>query len=328
MRKFLILFCILTAFSAEARQEPVYKRYEIKYDQAPATDAAVAPKPENRPNVGSPVQNRPDKTVQQPRAGETHAPKKAENTVKQHEPAKPVPHDMHRKAEPKPYVEHGAPQDMHQKAEPKPYVEHRAPHNNEKHKSGVYLNVNIHSPQPVPVADRVVVTNPVTVVRPVVYDNNIYAQGAYSCSERSGVKYCRDYRGRKLDGRIVQNYGNTVAYENYRNGYQHGETTVFSQEGLLLRKTNYKKGLKDGKEYVYYSNSSVTGKPEYVAEYKKGALHGKVEQYNRYGKRSGQMTYHKGYLQTRRCTGVVEDPIVLARIREKNYNELILCPED
>ena len=41
------------------------------------------------------------------------------------------------------------------------------------------------------------------------------------------------------------------------------------------------------------------------------------------------MTFRKGYLQTRRCVlnGGGEDPAVIARIHEKNYNELILCPD-
>ena len=341
MRKILVSILVLAAFAAEARPnsapnmpnapqteraavatennlkeraEPVYKRYEIKY----------APEANKAPNEVKKVQ--PEKKVDMSKPNQPAAPAKTlqpDKPVKKIQPAQnKVVTPRHNEITPPKNEPKVVKKDIPNKKNP-PVSGHEH-HKDNHHKPDVRVNINVNSPRH-PVVTETVVSAPVVVVRPGIYDNNIYSSRAYGCGERNGVKYCTDYRGRALNGRVVQNYGNQVAYENYRSGYQSGETTVFSPEGLLLRKTDYKKSLKHGKEYVYFDN----GKVEYSAEYKKGALNGNVEQYNRHGKRIGQMTFRKGYLQTRRCVlnGGGEDPAVIARIHEKNYNELILCPD-
>ncbi|MBQ9271776.1 MAG: hypothetical protein IJ218_05900 [Alphaproteobacteria bacterium] len=190
-------------------------------------------------------------------------------------------------------------------------------------KSGFYLNVNLSGRTPI-MAHHTIAEQPIRLVRPLVYENNIYSNNAYTCRSIKELKYCTDYRGKALDGRIVQNYGENVAYEHYKNGYQNGETSVFSADGTLVRKTNYKKSRKHGQEKVYYAN----GKVEYTANYKQGALEGTVLQYNMNGKQIGRMTYHNGRVQSRFCRYKTQDADLLAQIKQKNYNELILCDDE
>lgn len=339
MRKFLIMCLVLASYAAQARQgpvltvrgeptqdtqigneqnlpakeqrsEPVYKRYMVQ--KGKVAEKSGVPAKEKTPNINK------DKSVdklQQPKKISPESQPKHEHIAEQ--PAKKadiVGEKRHHEA------------DAVSNRSDRHFPDHRPHHEHktDKHKSEVKINVNINRPRRTIVADGIVVTQPVTVVRPVIYDNSVYTNNAYSCGERSGVKYCTDYRGRPLNGKIVQNYGENVAYETYRNGYQQGTTTVFSPEGLLMRKTEYKKSLKNGKEYVYYEN----GKTEYTAEYKKGALHGNIVQYDPNGKIVGRMTYHNGYLRTRRCVYETADPMLREMIKQKNYNELILCNLD
>ena len=327
MRKFLIFLIALSAFSAQASQnptqktvqaeqaldaetaekhtKPIYKRYEIKYE--PKNTAINKTKQKSIPSKNSVVSKpkQPEKSAisTQPVLNNVVSPKKDEVQTRHHHEQRQIKDNVSN-------VRH-----LHNSQ----HKRHKEKHS----KSAVRVNINVNSPRPTYVVNRVVTTPEVTVMRPVIYDNNIYSANAYTCGERSGVKYCTDYRGRALSGRVVNKYDDSVAYENYRHGYQQGETTVFSQDGMLLRKTNYKKSLKDGKEYAYFGN----GKIEYSAEYKKGALHGNVEQYNPNGKRIGRMTYRHGYLQKRHCTYDTTSPMLLAQIEQKNYNELILCED-
>lgn len=302
MRIFLIMSVFLMAFSVQARQHPALTAEETVPPQF--ADKNVETKVQDHTKEKSNHHIRSKQPTAQPQqikmTPQRHSEKSAEKANKHN----------HEKTN----FEHRTGKFDHNHKDDKRHSEKRR-------KSNVRVNININRPHVRTVSESVIVTQPVTVVRPVVYNNDIYADNAYSCGERSDVKYCTDYLGRPLNGRVVQNYGEDVAYENYQHGYQHGMTTIFSSQGVLVRKTNYKKSLKDGREYIYYE----TGKTEYMAEYKKGELHGKVVQYDPNGKIIGRMTFYRGHLRTRKCTYTTEDPIVLERVKQKNYNELILC---
>ena len=321
MRSILILFMITVTFAAKAGEIP----------------NAIA---EDNKDIGGIVNNEQREPVYM-----QYVPQKAETANKINQPQKkevnvPTPPEKNKETRPNPqpdlpknnghhigngHEHQNADMDKHKNQAPQHQRRHdEPPPHKSKPESRFNVHVNIGTPHTKVLSNSgYVYSRPVTVVRPIVYENDIYANNSYSCQERSGVKYCTDYRGRALNGRIVQTYGDSVAYEQYRNGYQQGQTTVFSSDGQLMRKSEYKKSLKDGKEYVYFTN----GKVEYVAEYKKGALHGKIIQYNDKGRKIGQMTYRNGRLSSRHCTYETYDPAIAAQIKQKNYNELILCAD-
>ena len=103
-------------------------------------------------------------------------------------------------------------------------------------------------------------------------DERIYTPDRYHCYMKRTLKYCSTRKGRPLNGIIVNNYDGAVAYETYQNGYQSGETSIYTQSGLLISRSYYKKGVKDGEEIVYYLNGNV----ELIVHYKNGALDGRV----------------------------------------------------
>ncbi|MBR1825268.1 MAG: hypothetical protein IJ770_01625 [Alphaproteobacteria bacterium] len=300
MQYIIMMLTVFLTFPAQARQERMLPPYEVA---APVMPINVSQQPNT---LAKPVQSEHNK----PTKSEHNKPaqsklQKADNANNSKTPDAEYPH-KHRK----------------EKADAIPLHNHKDDfHKEPVKKSGVYVNLNLSAGTPV-ITRRTAVNPPVTtVIRPVVYENNIYTNNAYTCRSVKELKYCTDYRGKALNGRIVQNYGDNVAYEHYKNGYQSGETNVFSADGSLVRKTNYKKSRKHGQEKVYYAN----GKVEYAANYKQGALEGTVLQYNINGKQIGRMTYHNGRMQSRSCRYETKDTELLAQIKQKNYNELILC---
>lgn len=308
MRYFLILLALLAATPAQARPEPM--RMPPEGTVSVPTDELVRPKTPQ--DIAADAKQRAEeKMLYSNRAAQKNLSAKMPEANHY-----AVPNDPYtapdQKPKNNPAVQHNN----------KPNPPHHQPDRIPEKPSGVSVRVNLSSAAPV--TQRVVTTQPVTVVRPIVYENNIYSNNSYTCRSVNNLKYCTDYQGSALNGRIVQNYGDSVAYEHFLNGYQSGETTVFAADGLLLRKTNYKKSLKHGKETVYHPN----GKVEYTANYKKGALDGTVLQYNMKGKQIGRMTYHDGRLQYRSCRYETRDPELLMQIKRKNYNELILCADD
>ena len=170
------------------------------------------------------------------------------------------------------------------------------------------------------------VTRLVTDNNVIVYEANphIYAPNAYNCFYRNELKYCTDYRGKALNGRIVQNYADSIAYENYKKGYLSGETTVYTPDGILLQTTNYSKSLKHGKETVYFAD----GKVYYTVNYNKGKLNGSVRQYDENGVFLGEMTYSNGYLRYRYCRNDASDAAHRARVKAKIFNDLVLCIDE
>ncbi len=194
------------------------------------------------------------------------------------------------------------------------YDKHRPPH---------------HHPHPVPrTSTYVVTTSAVPYVVSgggVVYEANphIYSANSYYCTKKNELKYCTDGIGRALSGRVVQNYTDSVAYETYKNGYLHGETSVYTPDGTLVQTTNYSKGLKHGKEKVYFGN----GRVHYVANYSRGVLNGEVKQYDLAGALVGEMRYKNGRYTSRYCRNETSNDLLRARIRANEKNVLILCAD-
>lgn len=156
----------------------------------------------------------------------------------------------------------------------------------------------------------------------VVKENDrIYLPDHYSCYMKKSVKYCTTRKGKALNGVIVNSYDGAVAYEGFMNGYQNGETLLYTQDGTLISRSYYKKGVKDGKEIVYYFNGNV----ELITRYKKGALDGKVEQYDINGALLGIMTYKKGWFQDGYCKNESKGTSMRDRIKNKKYNEIFPC---
>ncbi len=201
----------------------------------------------------------------------------------------------------------------------KDYDKHHAPHHAP------------HHPQPQPAARTstyVVTTSSVPYVVSgggVVYEANphIYSANSYYCTKKNELKYCTDGIGKALSGRVVQNYTDSVAYETYKNGYLHGETSVYTPDGTLLQTTNYSKGLKQGKEKVYFGN----GRVHYVANYSRGVLNGEVKQYDLAGALVGEMRYKNGRYTSRYCRNETSNDLLRARIRANEKNVLILCAD-
>ena len=155
----------------------------------------------------------------------------------------------------------------------------------------------------------------------VIYNSNphIYSPKAYGCTTlKNDIRYCTDNTGKPLTGRIVQDYTESIAYENYKKGYLEGETYIYTPEGTLLQVTNYSKGLKNGKETVYFGN----GKVHYTAHYSKGLLNGEVRQYDISGTYLGEMRYKNGHYTYRYCRNDTQNDFLRERIRANEKNEL------
>ena len=153
------------------------------------------------------------------------------------------------------------------------------------------------------------------------HDERIYTPDRYHCYMKRTLKYCATRKGRPLNGVIVKNYDGAIAYETYQNGYQDGETSVYTQDGTLISRSYYKKGLKDGEEIIYYINGNV----ELITRYKNGALEGRVEQYDINGAMLGKMTYKKGWFRDGYCKNEPNGTPMQDRIKNKKYNEVIPC---
>ena len=170
--------------------------------------------------------------------------------------------------------------------------------------------------------------NPATekvIVVPKYYltrrDDKIYTPERYHCYMKRNLKYCHTRKGRPLNGIIVNNYDGAIAYETYQNGYQNGETSIYTQDGTLISRSYYKKGVKDGEEFIYYINGNV----ELISRYKDGALDGRIEQYDIKGATLGKMTYKKGWFREGYCKNEPKGQPMQARIKNKKYNEIIPC---
>ena len=164
-----------------------------------------------------------------------------------------------------------------------------------------------------------------TIVVPHGYmmrkNDKIYTPDRYHCHMKREVKYCTTNKGRPLNGTIVSSYDGGLAYENYQNGYQNGETSLYTQDGTLISRSNFKQGVKHGEATVYYYN----GRVEFIIHYRDGALDGRVEQYDINGALVGKMTYKKGWFREGYCKNEVRGGSMHERLKRKRYNEIVPC---
>lgn len=165
-----------------------------------------------------------------------------------------------------------------------------------------------------------------TVIVPRGYfqrpNDRIYTPDRYHCYMRKTTKYCATRRDKPLNGVIVNSgYDGAIAYETYQNGYQNGETLLYTQDGNLISRSNYRNGVKHGEEIIYFFNSRA----EFVLHYKDGALDGRVEQYDINGALVGKMNYKKGWFKDGYCKNEAKNSSMHERIKNKKYNEVIPC---
>lgn len=151
--------------------------------------------------------------------------------------------------------------------------------------------------------------------------NKIYTPDRYHCSIRRNLKYCVDLRGRALNGQIILTDGKAVAYETYQNGYQNGETSIFTTDGNLVERAWYKKGLRDGEATEYYLNGNVW----LVKHYDNGMLHGRVEEYDISGVLIGKLTYKKGWFKDGYCANEKSGQTMHERFKNGKHNRIIPC---
>ena len=139
---------------------------------------------------------------------------------------------------------------------------------------------------------------------------------------RQTKKYCVDYKGRPLSGRIVVTDSESAAYETYLNGYRNGETSIYSLSGVLLERTMYKKGVKNGESIRYFVNGNI----HWLAKYKDGALNGRLEEYDVDGALLGRMNYKKGWFKDGFCRNEKNGHSMQERLKGQ-YNQIIPCGE-
>jgi hypothetical protein len=152
--------------------------------------------------------------------------------------------------------------------------------------------------------------------------NKIWTPDKYSCYMRQTKKYCVDYKGRPLSGRIVVTDSESAAYETYLNGYRSGETSIYSLSGVLLERTMYKKGVKNGESMRYFMNGNI----HWLAKYKDGALNGWLEEYDVDGALLGRLNYKKGWFKDGFCRNEKSGHSMHERLKGQ-YNQIIPCGE-
>lgn len=179
----------------------------------------------------------------------------------------------------------------------------------------INIGTGINNP---PESPKVLVVPYKLIRRP---DDKIYTPDRYHCYMRKTLKYCSTRKGKPLNGVIVNTYDDNVAYETYQNGYQSGETSVYSQSGVLLSRTYYKKGVKHGEEMIYFGNGNI----KLVMRYDSGALNGRVEQYDINGALVGKMTYKKGWFRNGYCKDEPKGALMSNRFKNRKYNKIIPC---
>lgn len=163
---------------------------------------------------------------------------------------------------------------------------------------------------------------------PYVYVKNtkgkFYTPDRYTCRMRNEKKYCVNRRGRAIDGQIVTTDENTVAYETYNDGYQSGETLIYTLDGTLLQRAEYKKGVKNGEEITYYVNGNVF----IISHYKNGALNGTVSEYDINGHKVGGFDYKNGWFKGGYCKNERHNFSMKERLAQTQYNEIIPCQSE
>lgn len=314
----LMLNCADT-MAADSHWEEMQRIKQYHENTKNSTRGAVSPEVK-KPQITSEKQiKQPSKPVVQPSKPVVNQPSKP--VVNQ--PSKPVVQPSKPVVQPSKPVVKNPERTKHDNKPGKDINPHKS-HHNEPHKP---IDKPHHHKPVVQQHNTYIYTTStvpyITSGRGVIYQTNphIYTANAYNCYFKDELKYCADNAGRALTGRIVQNYTDSVAYENYRNGYLNGETSVYTLDGTLLQTTNYSKGLKHGKETVYYDN----GRVNYTVNYSRGVLSGRVVQYDYNGVLLGEMQYSNGRYTSRYCRNGTSNDLLRARIKENVRNELILC---
>lgn len=151
--------------------------------------------------------------------------------------------------------------------------------------------------------------------------DRILTPDRYSCRMRQNKKYCITNRGSAVTGRIVTSTEETISYETYQNGYQSGETLVYTLGGTLLQRCQYSKSEKNGEEITYYVNGNIF----LIARYKNGMLNGKVTEYDINGHKVGQFNYKNGYFKGGYCQNERDNFSMKERLTQTKYNEIIPC---
>ena len=105
----------------------------------------------------------------------------------------------------------------------------------------------------------------------------------------SGVR-----NGDKLEGKWTFYYLNLEISKiiNYKNGYKNGEETTYSDEGVLLIKSNWILNKKEGEELRFFKKGELKN----IIFYKEGLKDGKSIKYSKEGIVIGFTTYKKGVI--------------------------------
>lgn len=122
----------------------------------------------------------------------------------------------------------------------------------------------------------------------------------YSCqTDDSDRQFCVDRYQKPLKEKVYEYHenGTYAAIINFKNGYYDGLVTMFDENGRLVERVYYKKGLKNGMDKVYHSNRTI----KLLANYKDGLLDGEQEMYFSDGKPAGRFMYKNGKMQKGHC---------------------------
>ena len=97
--------------------------------------------------------------------------------------------------------------------------------------------------------------------------------------------------------------------------------TIEYKKGKVLRRTYYKKGLKNGEEKEFFENNVISN----FATYNDGELSGRVESYDKNGDLIGRFRYKDGYLVKGFCQYKKGKNKLKKEITNSKYNQIINC---
>lgn len=113
----------------------------------------------------------------------------------------------------------------------------------------------------------------------------LLAEGEFVCVDKyDDLKSI--YKGPQLE---YYNNGNIKREFSYQEGLIEGTQKEYLEDGTLKMVTNFQNGIKDGEE-IYY----IDGKPIKIVSYKKGRIHGTLQELDEFGNPIVQGTYDNG----------------------------------
>ena len=91
-----------------------------------------------------------------------------------------------------------------------------------------------------------------------------------SCSFNNYQGHAKRYDKSKINGFNISYIDSTnqIIYSNYKNGLKHGKEMIINNNGFIAQEGQYKKGKKHGVFLTYFSNGHLGSK----AKYKNGVL--------------------------------------------------------